>query len=216
MKNIKNRTFFILLGLIVLLAPISIFAEEPEYTEVTKFSGSGDKTTESFSVDSDKWRVNWSIVPANDYAGFYLHVYKEGSSFPIESITSGETNSDTSVIREGPGSFYIEVASANLSSWQVVVEKAPPSKKSTEKSSSSSSDDSSCFIATAAYGTPFTEDIDVLRDFRDDVLKESPRGQAFVDWYYENGPAAAEFIKDRPMLRFVLCENYSLSHSLAY
>lgn len=52
----------------------------------------------------------------------------------------------------------------------------------------------SCFIATAAYGTPLHEDLDVLRDFRDNVLKKNWLGQKFVDWYYANGPAMAEWV----------------------
>lgn len=51
-----------------------------------------------------------------------------------------------------------------------------------------------CFIATAAYGTPVHEDLDVLRDFRDNVLKKNWLGQRFVDWYYANGPTMANWV----------------------
>ncbi len=37
----------------------------------------------------------------------------------------------------------------------------------------------SCFIATAAYGTPFAGEIDVLRNWRDDFLQASYPGRAF-------------------------------------
>jgi hypothetical protein len=42
---------------------------------------------------------------------------------------------------------------------------------------------SPCFIATAAYGTALHEDIDVLREFRDDYLMPNPAGRAFVKIY---------------------------------
>jgi hypothetical protein len=50
-----------------------------------------------------------------------------------------------------------------------------------------------CFIATAAYGTPTAEQIDVLREFRDVVLLESTMGSQFVALYYQLGPPVADF-----------------------
>ncbi|MFO7997236.1 MAG: C45 family autoproteolytic acyltransferase/hydrolase [Dehalococcoidia bacterium] len=58
-----------------------------------------------------------------------------------------------------------------------------------------------CFIATAAYGTPMAEEIQILRDFRDGYLLTNPLGQAFVDFYYRVSPPIAEFITDHPSLK---------------
>ena len=58
-----------------------------------------------------------------------------------------------------------------------------------------------CFIATAAYGTPSAEEIDVLRAFRDQVLLESALGSQFVAWYYQASPPVAEFISGNSLLR---------------
>ena len=58
-----------------------------------------------------------------------------------------------------------------------------------------------CFIATAAYGTPMAEEIQVLRDFRDEYLLANPLGQAFVDLYYRFSPPIAEFITYHPSLK---------------
>ena len=54
---------------------------------------------------------------------------------------------------------------------------------------------SPCFIATAAYGTPLHEDINVLRDFRDDYLMSNPAGRAFVKIYYTSSPPIADVIR---------------------
>jgi hypothetical protein len=51
-----------------------------------------------------------------------------------------------------------------------------------------------CFIATAAYGTPFAEEIDVLRNWRDDYLAQSPIGQKFIKTYYSLSPSVANNI----------------------
>ncbi len=61
-----------------------------------------------------------------------------------------------------------------------------------------------CFIATAAYGTPLAEEIQVLRDFRDRYLITNPVGRSFVDFYYRTSPPIAEFINDHPLLKPVV------------
>jgi hypothetical protein len=58
-----------------------------------------------------------------------------------------------------------------------------------------------CFIATAAYGTPMAEEIQILREFRDEYLLTNTLGQALVDFYYRNSPPIAEFITEHPSLR---------------
>jgi len=58
-----------------------------------------------------------------------------------------------------------------------------------------------CFIATAAYGTPMAEEIQTLREFRDEYLLINPLGQAFVDFYYKVSPPIAKFITEHPSLK---------------
>jgi hypothetical protein len=58
-----------------------------------------------------------------------------------------------------------------------------------------------CFIATAAYGTPMAEEIEVLREFRDQYLLTNPFGEALVEFYYQISPPMAEFITEHPSLK---------------
>jgi hypothetical protein len=58
-----------------------------------------------------------------------------------------------------------------------------------------------CFIATAAYGTPMAEDVQILREFRDKYLLTNSPGRAFVDFYYRVSPPIAEFITQHPSLK---------------
>jgi hypothetical protein len=63
-----------------------------------------------------------------------------------------------------------------------------------------------CFIATAAYGTPTAEQIDVLREFRDVVLLKSIPGSQFVTLYYQLSPPVADFIAGNELLRTLVRE----------
>jgi hypothetical protein len=58
-----------------------------------------------------------------------------------------------------------------------------------------------CFIATAAYSTPMAEEIQVLREFRDEYLLTNPVGRILVGLYYKVSPPIAEFITEHPSLK---------------
>lgn len=61
-----------------------------------------------------------------------------------------------------------------------------------------------CFVATAAYGTPFADDIDILRMWRDYELKNSKPGRIFVKYYYSLiGPFFAWFISKSVILKYI-------------
>ena len=51
------------------------------------------------------------------------------------------------------------------------------------------------FIATAAFGTPFAEEINVLRNWRDDYLLKNRLGTIFVHSYYRLSPPLADNIR---------------------
>jgi len=61
-----------------------------------------------------------------------------------------------------------------------------------------------CFIATAAYGSATAQQLDVLRNFRDQVLLKNPVGAKFVELYYDASPPLADYISQHPVLRTVV------------
>jgi len=58
-----------------------------------------------------------------------------------------------------------------------------------------------CCVATAAYGTPMAEEIQILREFRDEYLLTNPVGKALVEFYYKVSPPMAEFVTEHPSLK---------------
>ena len=58
-----------------------------------------------------------------------------------------------------------------------------------------------CFIATAAYGTPMAEEIQILRELRDEYLLTNSLGKGLVEFYYKVSPPMAEFISEHPTLK---------------
>jgi hypothetical protein len=58
-----------------------------------------------------------------------------------------------------------------------------------------------CFVATAAYGTPFAHEISALRRFRDRHMANNVLGRAFVSVYGVVGPKLASVIREHDGLR---------------
>ena len=61
--------------------------------------------------------------------------------------------------------------------------------------------DAACFVATAAWGAGWTEELRALRWFRDTWLLPHTIGSDLVRSYYAYGPMLAELIRERPPLR---------------
>ena len=55
-----------------------------------------------------------------------------------------------------------------------------------------------CFVATVAFGADAPE-LDVLRAFRDQRLRHSAAGRAFIEWYYREGPALAKWVSQHAL-----------------
>jgi len=58
-----------------------------------------------------------------------------------------------------------------------------------------------CFIATAAYGSLLANDVEMLRRFRDSLLKHSVLGELAVETYYTFGPPVAGIVGESDLLR---------------
>jgi endonuclease YncB( thermonuclease family) len=61
----------------------------------------------------------------------------------------------------------------------------------------------SCFIATAAYGSPLDPHVKILRKFRDNHLLTNKLGRRFVRIYYSYSPVIANYISKHDNLKAI-------------
>lgn len=67
----------------------------------------------------------------------------------------------------------------------------------------------SCFIATAAYGTPMAKEIEYLRFWRDMSLVNKMGGWQFINFYYRVSPPIALLISKSEFVKMLVREGLS-------
>lgn len=107
-------------------------------------------------------------------AKVYFHFFKDESNPPFTEGMNEARNAINHALK-------IEPKNKEAKEWLTKINNEKPKSNL-------------CFIATAAYGTPFAEEIDVLRNWRDDFLAESFLGQKFIKMYYSLSPPVANNI----------------------
>lgn len=98
------------------------------FEEVVK--GSATKTTRSFYVNSDEWKVHAAYSAYEpDYLGMMVYIYRKGDNQLVTMLSidgyfllgGGYMQMGDTYVYEGPGEYYLEVTSANVETWRVVV-----------------------------------------------------------------------------------------------
>src|SRR3990170_4084365 len=158
-------------------------------------------------------------------AAMVVKVKSDGSGFEKEVISLFSPQNYGCHAIEGFGSTYSEVfLVAAVLIDHTLVETAPYHYKASLNGACADTDNATvylsqsenqpavidkensrrCFIATAAFGSPESTSVRILRDFRDKYLLPYRTGQRFVDLYYTVSPPMAEFIEDHPPASFIV------------
>ncbi|MBN2098422.1 MAG: hypothetical protein JW753_02370, partial [Dehalococcoidia bacterium] len=111
--------------------------------------------------------------------------------------TFGETGDGVALLMAGT----LDIQAKFTSRADGIIVMATDLNAKTGYSEPYTAEDFRCFIATAAYGTPMTDQIQILRDFRDQYLMKTPAGRWFVSTYYRYSPPLARFIAEHDTLR---------------
>lgn len=90
--------------------------------EVTTFSGTENKNTDSFKIQGSKFRLTYTVEPDNEYSLFTFYVYPDGDSQVFKDTASLSSGTDSTVVYSGSGSYYLKIVSANLKGWNIKVE----------------------------------------------------------------------------------------------
>jgi hypothetical protein len=93
------------------------------WQQVKRWTGSGMKQTETFSVASREWRITWT-ASNEPFAGagiLQIFVYDENGGMVTLAGNKQGTGSDVSYVRNPPGRYYLMINSGNVD-WDVAVE----------------------------------------------------------------------------------------------
>ena len=118
-------------------------------------------------------------------------------SFTTELLVSVNSNTTVSAVALVDSSNYDPDLTNNRAEDSVSI----PPVESSDPPGPNENDSSFCFIATAAYGSPWQPNVVVLRSFRDEWLLTNVPGRWFVATYYELSPPIADWIAERDWAR---------------
>jgi len=116
--NVLNRGQ----GLLVLGSSEAPATLTPETDQPIVFMGSGDKDSEDFNVSGNQFTVSWTVESETpNSVVFGIFVYPAGETISYVGFASSyDVGADSTVVRAGPGDFYLSILSANCD-WTIEV-----------------------------------------------------------------------------------------------
>ena len=131
----KQKIILIMLIATITLASIELI-DLTSAQRITTFTGSGDQTTEYFTVPTKEWQISWEYATYSpDHAAFAIIVYPKGETALYTDLISVEganpplfsylndpsTKNGTNYEHQGNGDYYFKILAANIDAYRITV-----------------------------------------------------------------------------------------------
>jgi hypothetical protein len=165
--------------------PVTIILKTGSDYDTGKKYAEYTQSSSSFSV----------TVPNGEYSAMatYEYTYK-GKTYIIESIDGDDLSADSETYCDDKTCYESGTLNLDLTFDEEAFKETIDNDTNSQV----------CFIATAAYGSPYTKEVVFLRNFRDTVLRHYAAGRFFIKQYYAYSPYAASKIRDSEPLKAVI------------
>ncbi|QIN80179.1 hypothetical protein GBA65_18515 [Rubrobacter marinus] len=88
-----------------------------------EFTGSGNQQTETFDITGESFRVTFDVTSStdNNEDAFLGIIVNDENEDPITTISQSGAGSDSSIVNEAPGTFFLDVV-ASSADYTITVE----------------------------------------------------------------------------------------------
>lgn len=100
--------------------PARPLATAKSWQRVGTWSGTGTKTTESFAIRGNEWRIHWQ-TEGDAVSVFQIFVYDQGGNLVSLAANSQGPGKDVSYVRGRAGNHYLTVNAFGVN-WAVIAE----------------------------------------------------------------------------------------------